>query len=155
MQAAAAKRDCGTCDVCCWALAISQLKKPAGKPCLHLRALPLGGCGIYDTRPKVCRDFLCLWKLGVTAEANRPDKLGVFLVAEQVGGVPWIWAKEVRTGTVERLRDNLGVLANQIELPIVIGDPGSPRLDNILGPNRLALFAALCERIRRSLRVIE
>ncbi len=49
------------CGACCIAPSISSPipgmpeGKPAGTRCIHLRED--FGCGIYDQRPKVCRDF--------------------------------------------------------------------------------------------------
>jgi len=49
------------CGACCIAPSISSAipgmpeGKPAGVPCIHLRADY--SCAIYDKRPQVCRDF--------------------------------------------------------------------------------------------------
>jgi hypothetical protein len=45
--------------MCCKLLDIDEpeLKKPGGAWCSHCR--PGQGCGIYDTRPNVCRGFAC------------------------------------------------------------------------------------------------
>ncbi|MBB3978224.1 hypothetical protein GGQ64_003458 [Rhizobium azooxidifex] len=52
-------RSCGTCTLCCRLPDIDALSKPANAWCQHCRAE--GGCTIYQDRPQVCRDFLCLW----------------------------------------------------------------------------------------------
>jgi hypothetical protein len=54
-------RACGTCSMCCKVLSISELAKPAGQWCTHCR--PGKGCGIYATRPFVCRGFYCEWMI--------------------------------------------------------------------------------------------
>jgi hypothetical protein len=51
--------------------AIPQLGKPANVACRHLTAK---GCGIYEKRPQVCRDFRCDWLEGKGTE--RPDAVG-------------------------------------------------------------------------------
>ncbi|MDP3067597.1 MAG: hypothetical protein Q8M72_02885, partial [Methylocystis sp.] len=51
---------CGSCYFCCKVLEIEEFKKPAGKLCEHCALT--GGCGVYDTRPDVCRDYYCRWK---------------------------------------------------------------------------------------------
>jgi uncharacterized protein len=57
-------RECGSCSECCRLLEISADRapeignKPAGEWCSHC-AEP--GCGIYDRRPQLCRDFRCQW----------------------------------------------------------------------------------------------
>jgi len=68
---------CGSCDACCTALGIDedQLKKKEGVPCEHLCG---AGCGIYRTRPNVCRSFECNWlELEGTEESYRPDNSGL------------------------------------------------------------------------------
>jgi hypothetical protein len=71
---------CGPCQACCVALKIDtpQLRKKASVPCPHLVQK---GCGIYETRPPVCRSFLCGWRLLPELDASwRPDLSGVMLV---------------------------------------------------------------------------
>ena len=74
-------RSCGTCVACCVTprIATSELTKDPNTACAHCTG---SGCGIYDTRPPVCRDYLCLWRQ--TAEMDdswRPDRSGVILFA--------------------------------------------------------------------------
>jgi hypothetical protein len=54
-------RECGSCMMCCKVTSISEpeLQKPCGIWCQH--AIKGRGCGIYDARPRVCRDFHCHW----------------------------------------------------------------------------------------------
>jgi hypothetical protein len=54
-------RACGTCSLCCKVLSISELAKPAGQWCTHCRKGK--GCGIYATRPFVCRGAYCEWMI--------------------------------------------------------------------------------------------
>jgi len=75
-----AEKNCGPCQVCCVALKIKtpQLRKDAQVPCPHLVEK---GCGIYESRPTVCRSFLCGWRLMPELDASwRPDKSGVMLL---------------------------------------------------------------------------
>ena len=72
-------RSCGTCVACCVTprIATSELTKDPNTACAHCTG---SGCGIYDARPPVCRDYLCLWRQ--TAEMDdswRPDRSGVIL----------------------------------------------------------------------------
>jgi hypothetical protein len=54
------ERVCGKCNLCCRVLGIEVLGKAAGEWCRHC---VIGrGCGIYDERPAVCRDFECLYR---------------------------------------------------------------------------------------------
>ncbi|MDB5595490.1 MAG: hypothetical protein JWM36_2451 [Hyphomicrobiales bacterium] len=52
-------KECGSCTLCCKLPAIAVLNKPRGVWCSH--ALPGRGCGIYEERPGICRDFHCEW----------------------------------------------------------------------------------------------
>ena len=52
-------RECGECSLCCKVPLIVPLDKPAGRWCRH--CTPGHGCGIWPTRPAVCRSFHCLW----------------------------------------------------------------------------------------------
>lgn len=71
-------RTCGACDVCCTALTIDdpEFQKPHGLSCKHLRAEH--GCGIYESRPGLCRTWFCGWRrLGWVRAGLRPDLSGV------------------------------------------------------------------------------
>src|SRR5271166_2354104 len=52
---AAPGKTCGSCTMCCSALEIAELAKPAGPLCSNCRLSK--GCAIYADRPGVCRDF--------------------------------------------------------------------------------------------------
>lgn len=81
-------KTCGPCQVCCVALKIKapQLRKDAQIPCPHLAAK---GCGIYESRPPVCRSFLCGWRLMPELDASwRPDLSGVMLLPVPQAQVP-------------------------------------------------------------------
>jgi len=94
-----APRDCGGCNVCCTAMHVKPLEKPAGTPCAHQAD---AGCGIYRQRPTVCRNWFCLWVRdgrGLFSDEHRPDRLGVFFTAsdpEPDTGRQTIYAHEVR-----------------------------------------------------------
>ncbi len=71
-------RMCEDCNVCCTMMYVRPLDKAAGTRCEHQTS---EGCGIYATRPNVCREWYCMWvrdRLGVLRDEHRPDKLGVF-----------------------------------------------------------------------------
>src|SRR5688572_21923922 len=77
-------RQCGACTACCHVLEIDdpQLKKAAGTLCSHCS----GGCSIYAQRPKVCRDWLCMWREfpSLLDESWRPDRCGVLMRMAEV-----------------------------------------------------------------------
>ncbi len=78
-------RSCGTCTMCCKVLQIEDLGKPAGKWCIH--AKPGQGCGIYASRPGVCRDYYCEWMLdGRYGPEWKPDT-AKFAVSPLTGNI--------------------------------------------------------------------
>jgi uncharacterized protein len=65
--------------MCCTALEIPELKKPAGPACPN--CILSGGCTIYERRPQVCRDFECLWLVQRELPPNmRPDIIGTLFM---------------------------------------------------------------------------
>jgi hypothetical protein len=83
------KRQCGPCTVCCTELKIPQLRKEARVPCQHLAG---SGCGIYETRPDVCREFLCGWRLfEEMGDDWRPDLSGVMALRWAPDQLPAAW----------------------------------------------------------------
>jgi uncharacterized protein len=72
---------CGACNMCCQILEIEEMAKPAGLLCKDCRSG--SGCGIYEHRPQVCRDFECLWKGDRSMGAPlRPDRVGTILMED-------------------------------------------------------------------------
>jgi hypothetical protein len=66
--------------MCCEALEIVELKKPAGPKCADCGE---AGCRIYALRPKVCRDFECEWLMSRDLPARfRPDRIGVLFMED-------------------------------------------------------------------------
>jgi len=60
----AKNRQCGECSLCCKAVAVQDLNKPAGQWCAHFSRGH--GCTIYSDRPQSCRAFNCHWLLDET-----------------------------------------------------------------------------------------
>ncbi|HJR56975.1 MAG TPA: hypothetical protein VJ798_10370 [Rhizomicrobium sp.] len=78
-------RSCGDCTVCCTWLAIDkpEIQKESGVTCKHCTAQ---GCGIYETRYPICRDYYCGWRgMDIFDESWRPDRSGVFPYVETEG----------------------------------------------------------------------
>jgi hypothetical protein len=81
-------KSCGACTQCCVELVIDtpEFKKDAHVPCAHLTAQ---GCGIYQTRFKICRAFLCGWMLSSElGEDWRPDRSGVLMMQVPQNDLP-------------------------------------------------------------------
>jgi hypothetical protein len=73
-------RECGACTVCCKVLRVDskEFRKTSGVLCQHCREG--AGCGIYDSRPPVCRDWHCGWRmLPYLSDDWRPDRSGVLV----------------------------------------------------------------------------
>jgi hypothetical protein len=79
---------CGDCVVCCQALRIDELNKPAGPLCQHCTGT---GCGVYETRWEICRTFLCGYRmLPALGDSWRPDRSGVLIMVVLPKDVPEI-----------------------------------------------------------------
>lgn len=79
-------RTCGTCTLCCKAVGVHALAKPAGAWCPHCDRRG-GGCAIYGERPGECRTFSCAWLDGLLPEdRDRPDRLKVVLFEDSSEG---------------------------------------------------------------------
>ncbi len=73
-------RECGECTVCCVNLTINDpdLQKLPGVKCTNM--IKAGGCKIYDSRPKACRDWYCMWRfLPNLDDTWRPDLKGIVI----------------------------------------------------------------------------
>lgn len=78
-------KSCGSCIMCCTALEIAELKKPAGPACPN--CILTGGCKIYASRPQVCRDFECEWLTQRDLPSTmRPDRVGTILMEDDDTG---------------------------------------------------------------------
>jgi hypothetical protein len=74
------ERTCGSCNICCVVPKIDEpeLQKLPGCRCRN--ALTSGVCAIYETRPTVCRNFFCGWRLlPWVDERLKPDQSAVFI----------------------------------------------------------------------------
>ncbi len=120
-----APRDCGGCNVCCTAMRVAPLDKPAGTPCPHACET---GCGIYHDRPSVCRVWFCMWVRDpgrIFTDAHRPDRLGVFFTAStpdpRKGGSQTIYAHEVKPDAAagREARQMIAFLANAAPVQVV------------------------------------
>ena len=77
---AAPGKTCGACTMCCSALEIDILTKPAGPLCGNSCN---SRCVIYPERPQVCRDFECEWLTSrKLAQHLRPDRIGALFMQD-------------------------------------------------------------------------
>jgi len=80
-------------------MSIPELAKPARQRCSNQCE---AGCAIYASRPPSCAAFLCLWRQGWGADADRPDRSGVVVemkiatdfpaLTQLAGGGPYVFA---------------------------------------------------------------
>jgi hypothetical protein len=68
-------RECGSCTACCDVFDVPELDKPNYVRCSYCTDF---GCGIYETRPEVCRTYFCLWRrIDAMPDLARPDRIGI------------------------------------------------------------------------------
>lgn len=95
------ERDCGGCTACCKTHGVFSILKMAGSWCKHCDVG--SGCQIYTDRPIECREFSCVWRLGMGGGLeSRPDKSGIVPVYSEfpvIGMVLSFW--EFREGALE------------------------------------------------------
>jgi Fe-S-cluster containining protein len=111
-------------------LRVDELSKLAGVPCPELTAG--SGCGIYATRPKICRSYRCLWLKGGLEEGDRPDRLGAVLDLFAQGTGVRLEIRQARRDAFDR-SPRLQEIAEQYRssMPVRITD-----VDDVLDPDR-------------------
>lgn len=117
-------RICGPCTACCTVMAVQELGKGNYERCRHLTS---SGCGIYPDRPGTCRDWSCLWRLGLIEgdERRRPDNLGLLFTPLRHGGTAVLTAYEIWKDASKEppAKYLLGQL--QRKLPVVVVNPSN------------------------------
>lgn len=77
-------RSCGECTACCSGSMNAEIHghRMGGGIACHF--LTREGCGIYERRPQVCRDFVCGWLTPGSPFPDhwRPDRIGVIIRAD-------------------------------------------------------------------------
>ncbi len=150
-------RGCGECNACCGFFEIGELAKPGGTLCPHWKTP--GGCGIYGTRPQVCRDFYCYWlQSEALGDAWRPDRSG-FMLQETESNIPAHF--RIRRGLVfslvgpdaaledERFVDLVTAkVRERVPVFLCVLGPGNVGTRSILLNNDLAAAVARQDRAR-------
>lgn len=71
------KSKCGDCTLCCNELSAPEIGKDAGARCEY--ECEGEGCLIHKTKPAICREFTCLYRLGSDlVPFESPDKVGYY-----------------------------------------------------------------------------
>ncbi len=163
-------RECGACNACCVVPLIDtpEFSKPPGAVCCHSQA---AGCGIYETRPGLCRRFFCGWRRDANIPAAwRPDRSGIFItfstenVPPQFGGAMGMTL--MLTGNpLKTVRDTtfLNFVATCVaqRVPVFLAVPGpigtqaaslllnEPRMEAAARQTRSAVRALLEQALKR------
>jgi hypothetical protein len=139
-------RECGNCTACCTVLPIrtAELQKTSHVLCVHCRASE--GCQIYATRPQVCRDYYCGWRLLPGLPENwRPDLSGIFVdrvrfTANAIDEIPAEYNREfmlqlllLKSEAIEDplLPEVVGAFID-VKIPVFLGICGPPGFQNAL-----------------------
>ncbi|HRI69256.1 MAG TPA: hypothetical protein PK156_33730 [Polyangium sp.] len=143
MKRESSGRSCGTCTACCVLPAIDVLVKPEGKPCQHLR--PARGeqsCARYGTRPRVCAEFYCLWRMGEFTEESRPDRSGLVFMAVEEEGIVFLKGIATDEGAIAKNVETFERLWVKTNLPVCLHIPGSQRVAAYGSEEQLARIKA-------------
>jgi hypothetical protein len=133
-------RSCDGCDLCCSAPGIKELHKEPGDRCLHLSGDAGRSCSIYRSRPKVCIDFHCLWRITerVLPGWLRPADCGFLLAFNRVDQWPSVVTVHVDAQRPDAWRNPwamtvFGALAEQWNCLVAIHQ--APLTSHIFCPN--------------------
>ncbi len=120
-------RPCGDCVACCQVLNIAEpdMVKPADQMCMHCTGT---GCGIYDTRPTVCREWNCVWRrIDSMPPETRPDRMGVVFTID-------------RQADPQTPFDKLYFVGRAVSDPAALNGPHVPDVAGMLAYGPLPIF---------------
>ena len=123
-------------------LRVDELRKAAGVQCPH-QTLPTAsgekaesvddGCGIYATRPAICRGYRCLWLQGGLEDDERPDQTGGIVDLEARGASVALMIAETEPGSFDASEGLQRIVARyREEMPVRViafgneADPDRP-----------------------------
>lgn len=125
-------RECGECTACCHWFEIEEFNKEQYDPCPKLKGEPgCNNCTIYDTRPKMCKDYICAWLYGYGNEEDRPDKSGIMM--DNIEWIPGsIIAKQLWRSAyaTKKGEDCIKRISNQMDKPVFVLRSGKLRGTN-------------------------
>jgi hypothetical protein len=120
-------RACGDCVACCKVLNIDEpdMVKPADQMCMHCTGK---GCGIYESRPQVCRSWDCVWRrIASMPLETRPDHLGVLFTVD-------------RRAEPQTPFDRLYFVARAVDAPEALGKSATTDVGVMLTNGPLPIF---------------
>ena len=129
-------RQCGDCTACCEYFPIKELGKAATVPCEKL-ANPKGSCNnctIYNDRPKVCKEYACMWVAGYGAEEDRPDRCGILIDSMlpfpgALRGVPLARGNQDKPGAVSAIKR----ISKEADRPVMVCSYRETKLLRVVG----------------------
>jgi hypothetical protein len=123
-----ARRECGSCGLCCKLFHVPAVDKPAGQWCRHWAVG--AGCSIHSDRPDPCREFFGLWMTDANvAEIWKPERSRIvlsifpgngFLYAQVDPGSPQAWRKQPYFEDLRRMATGLQELNRRVI--VFVGD---------------------------------
>jgi len=86
---------CGGCTLCCKVMGVPSIAKPANQWCRHCRTG--AGCGIYETRPGECRNFICGYlSLPALPEEWKPAVSRLVIDTQTAQGTMFVYVDQSR-----------------------------------------------------------
>ena len=83
----AENKECGSCALCCKLprIEVPELTKAPNTWCHHCKP-GLHACQIYESRPTICEEYVCMWLADPVMPDNlRPDKCkAIFFMASPI-----------------------------------------------------------------------
>lgn len=126
------KRECGSCVACCIETEFDtpEFSKEYMKPCQHLCDT---GCGIYNKRFPVCKQYECLWLQGYGTERERPNVTGIISNITNVNGGIWVSVRELGKDALTTTgKDFVIDLVIKHQVPVIVREHGSERQEGNL-----------------------
>lgn len=138
-------RSCGECDLCCTVLRVDALGKLGGRRCDHQRGGG-EGCGIYATRPGICRAYRCLWLQGGLEVSDRPDRIGAVIDLSTREGPAYLGIRQLHEGRFEA-SPRLQQIAESFRETIPVRITRAEDAANASRPYRVLLAGGVEQRI--------
>jgi len=95
-------RSCGSCTLCCRVMKVPGVKDDHAW-CSHAKK---GACGIYDTRPELCRQFNCQWLMNEKLGPHWFPKDAKIVVDLKIGEAGAVLAFIVDPNYPDRWKEN-------------------------------------------------
>ncbi len=136
------------CSLCCKLPSVTfddGYVKQSNEWCEHCTK---PGCGIYETRDSICRDFHCMWRYDCWPESLDPKSTGCVVLFEQIIGkdargdqsFPAVRVHEARPGASQALEHPLHQLWDMDHVVIIYTPDHKVRLVGWIHGTRVLLY---------------